>query len=178
VLEGVFRIDTTKEQDGLRLWRFYSFWKHLNGNDAAARPRAEVDVENGKTDHNGQYPSDGPTAWYQDLATGTNYGYCGSSFEIVDNGDGTFTATGKMFTNGGDVPIDGYSLHRMSPGMSFHHPGDFHGADGGLVIREASQGVFNGSVTFPGAHDDTFVARAIQRHGSNEHDCIGVFQLP
>jgi hypothetical protein len=175
VYSGVFHIDTTKEVNGLRNWRFYDFHQHLNGNGQRSRPRWCVNVNNpgrGAPKSGCSLSGTGPTVWYLDGSF--NYGYARCSAAIKNNGDGTYTATPSYGVNGGPAII-GSSGH-LNP--SFHHPGDYFGADGGTVLWSTPTAVRKAAITFAAQPGDKLAIRGIQKPtGHAQHDCVGTFVL-
>lgn len=168
-ISGVFRIDTRNERDGLRLWRFYAYWQHPNGNLQVARPIYSVDVENGKDDVN-KTATLRPTGWYKE--TTLDWGYVQASMPLNQYPLGPITSVWKPTVKcavNGNVPISKGSVH-LDP--------DFHNGDIGDVLAiRAGAGtmtpVINPDELAAGEH--RLVVRCEQDRDGKHHEGVGVY---
>jgi hypothetical protein len=179
VYEGVFHIDTTKELDGIRLWRFYAVWTHLNGNVQVARPIYSVNVSNGNPVKN-MPDTIRPTGWYKELGAlgglgALDWGYTQVAMDKREFPRGPLTSVWTPTLNcavnskGGSPPISRFSIH-LDP--------DFHNGDQGTVL---AQRVGAGTLTVsidpaqlaPGPH--RLVGRCEQDADGKHNEGVGVF---
>jgi hypothetical protein len=75
LVEKTLYIDSGLQEDGLRQWRLYVYFEHLNGDNQRTKLNYLVRVENGKPDTTRPvYDNFGGARWYKEI-DGTDWGY-------------------------------------------------------------------------------------------------------
>jgi hypothetical protein len=172
---GTIRIDTRNEKDGWRLWRFYAFVEHANGNIQAARPVVPVYVDNRKGAKNVSGAEwIRPSGWYKEKS-GPDWGYLRTLLWRQDLPSAPIKGKWSPKIK---IDINGVSKSPKISGWSVHVDPAFHGKDPGLKVA-SGKGKFKGKVTVDtsklsrGKH--RLVIRAKQDSGKRHHEAVGVF---